>query len=100
MTPSLGRRRYPAALLAVATAILVPGLMQLPAVADPDPGPGAPELDLLDPGTAVQTLGDPVAGLANVDTRGVAQPSATQLAAASRLGGASLRWNSFGTPAS
>lgn len=101
--PSPGRRRLPAALLAVLTVILVPGLTQLPAVADPDAGDplglGGLELPLLDGGNPALTLADPIAGLENVDTRGVAKPTATQLTAARRLG-ATLRWNSFGTPSS
>ncbi len=46
------------------------------------------------------TLGDPVAGLPDVDARGVRLPSLGQRRAAARLDTASLRWNDFGTPAS
>ncbi len=46
------------------------------------------------------TLGDPVAGLLDVDVRGVRLPSLAQQRAAAALDAASLRWNDFGTPAS
>jgi hypothetical protein len=104
MTLPLGRRRYPAVLLVLLTVILVPGLTQLPAVADSDPddplGLGSRELDLLDGGAPGGTLADPVAGLADVDTRGVTGPTAAQRSAAARLDAVSLRWNDFGTPSS
>ncbi len=100
--PPPERRRHPAALLALLTVILVPGLTQLPAMADPgDPlGVGTTEQDLLGGGAPVGSIADPVAGLGNVDTRGVTRPSTAQVLAARRLRTASLRWNDFGTPAS
>ncbi len=103
MTLPLGRRRYQAAFLALVTVILVPGLNQLPAIAESDPGDSlgaGREQDLLDGGAPGGTLGDPVAGLADVDTRGVTRPSAAQRSAAARLDAVSLRWNDFGTPSS
>jgi hypothetical protein len=48
----------------------------------------------------VTTLGDAVPGLSEYDARGHALPTAAQLSAASKLGGASVRWNEYGTPAS
>lgn len=48
----------------------------------------------------VRTLGDPVAGPADVDTRGTAAPSALQRQAVSALGDVTARWGSLGTPAS
>ncbi len=89
------RRRRKTAALALATATLVPGLAQLPALAQnataPAPGRAA---------DAVTTLGDSVPGLSDLDARGTAAPSAVQKRLAGALGTASLRWNDFGTPAS
>lgn len=81
------------AALAVLTVALVPGLTQLPALAA---GPGAPG-----PTPAPsRTIGDPVHGLRDLDVRGHVAPTADQRAAVSALGGAQVRWNDFGTPAS
>lgn len=49
---------------------------------------------------AVTTLGDAVPGLSEYDARGHALPTAAQLSAAAKLGGATVRWNEYGTPAS
>ncbi|WP_323793781.1 M36 family metallopeptidase [Nocardioides sp.] len=97
------RGRYSAAIAALATATLVPGLLQMPAVADGVDIPSVPGLTRNDgvgerilPGS----IGDPVAGLVDIDTRGSTVPSALQKSAAARLGATDLRWNAFGTPAS
>jgi extracellular elastinolytic metalloproteinase len=87
-----------AAGLGLLTATLVPGLVQLPAFASGPTtatAPGtAPDLDDL------VTPGDAVAGLADVDVRGVTRPSAAQVLAVAELGVHDVRWNDFGTPAS
>jgi extracellular elastinolytic metalloproteinase len=95
---ALTRARVTAAGLGLLTAALVPGLVQLPAFAS---GPttatapaSAPSLDDL------VTPGDAVAGLADLDVRGVTKPSAAQVRAASALRLNDVRWNDFGTPAS
>ncbi|MGA8847477.1 MAG: M36 family metallopeptidase [Nocardioides sp.] len=101
MIPTNFRRgRHGAALMALATAILVPGLLQLPAAAEGNDTPGLSR----GPGSGERVLpgsiGDPVAGLVDIDSRGRALPSALQRSAAARLGAEDLRWNAFGTPAS
>ena len=95
---ALTRARVTAAGLGLLTVTLVPGLVQLPAFAN---GPttaaapaSAPSLDDL------VTPGDAVAGLADLDTRGIAKPSAAQVRAAAGLKVADVRWNDFGTPSS
>ncbi len=100
------RRRHALIASALLTATLVPGLLQLPAVAGSPstaslPGAvnaatAADETDL----SQVRTLGDPVLGLDDLDTRGTALPSAAQRSAVARLGVVDVRWNSFGTPSS
>ncbi len=97
------RGRYSAATAALVTAVLVPGLLQLPADAAGGDVPQVPGLtrtagvgDRVLPGS----IGDPVAGLVDIDTRGTTVPSATQRSAAARLGASDLRWNAFGTPSS
>ena len=89
--PRAGRTALVAAwLLAISTLAMTAG----PATADPDsvaPGPTPPD---------VRTLGDPVAGPRDVDTRGSAVPTALQRAAVSAIGDVTARWNAFGTPAS
>ncbi|MET0694351.1 MAG: peptidase M36, partial [Propionibacteriaceae bacterium] len=96
---ALTRARVSAAGLGLLTITLVPGLVQLPAFANGPttaaPASAAPSLDDL-----VVTPGDPVAGLADLDVRGVAAPSAKQILAVSALGVQDVRWNDFGTPAS
>src|SRR6187549_2161160 len=96
---ALTRARVSAAALGLLTVTLVPGLVQLPAFAN---GPttaatasAAPSLDGL-----VITPGDPVAGLAELDVRGVTTPSAKQILAVAQLGVQDVRWNDFGTPTS
>src|SRR6476661_5131953 len=92
MTPTSARSgRLTAAAVALLTATLVPGLAQLPAVAtESTPTPA----------TTLATPGDSVAGLADLDARGTALPTATEREAVSRLGAVDVRWNQFGTPAS
>ena len=103
------RSRYTVAAMALLTATLVPGLVQVPAIAeDPTPSPAASAPGVATPATGkvrdlsttFRGLGDPVPGLADRDTRGRALPSLTQKRAAARLGAVDLRWNRFGTPAS
>src|SRR5829696_760055 len=48
----------------------------------------------------VRTLGDPVAGPRDLDTRGTALPTSVQRGALAALGDVTARWNSLGTPAS
>lgn len=89
--PHLGRTSLAAAiLLAISTLVAVAS----PATAEPDtitPGPTPPD---------VRTLGDPVGGPRDVDTRGTAAPTADQRRAVSAMGGVTARWGSLGTPAS
>ncbi|WP_309648624.1 M36 family metallopeptidase [Nocardioides sp.] len=100
------RRRHTLTAAALLTATLVPGLLQLPALAD-TPTSSAPSLpsaataaaDEVDLGE-VRTLGDPVHGLDDVDARGTALPSVAQRKAVARLGVVDVRWNRFGTPSS
>lgn len=93
MTPTPRHRgRRATAALALATAALVPGLAALPAIASTTPA-AASANELI-------TLGDPTAGLSDMDSRGTALPSATQRSAIARLGAVNVRWNQFGTPAS
>ncbi|GAA1478888.1 hypothetical protein GCM10009623_33340 [Nocardioides aestuarii] len=76
-------------------AALLPGLTQLPALASSaPPAPSGPV------GDAVTTWGDAVPGLADLDVRGEAGPTAAQREAARSLGAVDLAWNRFGTPAS
>lgn len=77
---------------------LVLSLTQLPT----NPATGAPTPE--SPRVAIDAddfvgLGDSPLGLEDIDERGVALPSAAQRTAARGLG-ATVRWNSFGTPSS
>lgn len=99
------RGRYSATIAALATATLVPGLLQLqaPAAAEDPAVPAVPGLSRTNgvgerilPGS----IGDAVGGLLDIDRRGSALPSLAQQSAASRLGVQDLRWNAFGTPSS
>ncbi len=95
MTPSSTRRATRAlAGTALLTVALVPGLTQLPAIAQSAPAPAARVAD------EVVTWGDAVPGLADLDRRGTAQPTAAQQAAARALDAVDLGWNDFGTPSS
>ncbi|MFA6299109.1 MAG: M36 family metallopeptidase [Nocardioides sp.] len=96
--PSRGRR-YSAAAFALLTATLVPGLLQIPALADtpaPASGSAAPAVDADD----IRTIGDAVLGRPDVDLRGTALPSLAQQRAVASLGAVDVRWNRFGTPSS
>ncbi|MCP3422067.1 M36 family metallopeptidase [Nocardioides pinisoli] len=89
--PRLGRT-----LLAAATLLAISTLTTIasPATAEPEtvtPGPTPPD---------VRTLGDPVAGPGDVDTRGTATPTAAQRRAVAEMGEVTARWGSLGTPAS
>ena len=98
----LRRGGYRTAALALLTATLVPGLAQLPAFAtNPTAALATPTVDDLE-GVVhpLGGLGDPVAGLTDLDSRGTALPTAAQRTAAARLGAVDLRWNQFGTPSS
>jgi hypothetical protein len=100
-TPSR-RGRHGAAIVALATAVLLPGLLQLPALAD-GPVPDVPGLTRtagVGERVPLGSISDPVAGLVDVDLRGSALPSAAQRSAAAALGATELRWNGFGTPSS
>ena len=89
--PRLGRTTLAAAsLLAISSLSTIAS----PATAEPDrvaPGPTPAD---------VRTLGDPVAGPADIDSRGTAEPTAAQEAAVAALGPVTARWNTLGTPAS
>lgn len=86
--------RYRVAALALLTVTLVPGLAQLPATAMSSPTTPTTH------SVPLGGIGDPVAGLTDLDARGTALPTAAQRAAAARLGAVDLRWNQFGTPSS
>jgi extracellular elastinolytic metalloproteinase len=93
------RARVTAAALGLLTATLVPDLVQLPAFANgPTTAPAAASAAPLD--DLVITPGDPVAGLDDLDRRGVTGPSTAQTRAVARLRVDDVRWNDFGTPAS
>ncbi|CAI9404791.1 M36 family metallopeptidase [Nocardioides sp. T2.26MG-1] len=96
----LRRGRYRTASLALLTATLVPGLAQLPALAASPTTARATAPTGDDATHPLGSLGDPVAGLSDLDARGSVLPSAAQRSAAARLGAVDLRWNQFGTPAS
>ncbi|MFM6852199.1 MAG: M36 family metallopeptidase, partial [Terrabacter sp.] len=81
-------------LLAISTLTTIAA----PATAEPSAGaqavaPGATPAD-------VRTLGDPVAGPRDVDTRGTVPPTDLQRRAVDALGDVTARWNQLGTPAS
>ena len=106
MSLSSPRRRRTTVAVSLLTATLVPGLFQLSAVAGsaapPAAAPTASPASTAAGRTTVPpgSIGDPVAGLLDVDARGVRLPSLSQRRAAAALDTASLRWNDFGTPAS
>ncbi|MCK9824186.1 M36 family metallopeptidase [Nocardioides cavernae] len=89
--PRLGRTTLAAASLLAISSL---STIAAPATAEPDTvAPGPTPAD-------VRTLGDPVAGPSDTDTRGTASPTATQKAAVDALGAVTARWNPLGTPAS
>lgn len=90
------RHRLGSTALAAASLLAISTLTTIaaPATAEPEtitPGPTPRD---------VRTLGDPVAGPADIDSRGTALPSAAQRQAVTALGDVTARWNSLGTPAS
>src|SRR6476661_6302385 len=96
MTPSTPRRRWRHRHVAAAAGLLavtlVPGLTQLPAVAENTTHQTSSATDQL------TTLGDTAPGLSKLDARGTALPSVAQKQAVSRLGAVDVRWNQYGTP--
>ncbi|MCY4725773.1 M36 family metallopeptidase [Nocardioides sp. STR2] len=96
---TIPRPRVGRASLAAATLLAISTLGTVPTIASPatagtgriTPGPTPPD---------VRTLGDPVAGPRDIDTRGSALPTSPQRAAVSAIGDVTARWNAFGTPAS
>jgi extracellular elastinolytic metalloproteinase len=92
MTPLMQRRgRTRLAALALAATTLATGAAQLPALATS----ASPVLS----SPSIVTPGDAVAALSDIDSTGAALPSLTQRRAADALH-ATVRWNTFGTPAS
>ncbi len=96
MTSIARRARTATACLLLAAATSAPLLHQLPAQATDAPHGSASD------GSPVRTIGDPVAGLPDIDQVGAAvAPTATQTSAAHALGsGVTVTWNDAGTPAS
>jgi len=92
MTYTTPRTRLRLAAAGLAATTLVAGLATLPAFGSTASPAGNPLSDLV-------TWGDSPAHAENVDTRGVALPTAAQRRAVAGLG-ATVRWNDFGTPAS
>lgn len=88
-------RRRTTVALALATATLVPGLTQLPALAqDSSATPATTGLRI------TGTIGDATGMLPDLDVRSSVLPTLAQKRAARTLGLSSLRWNAYGTPAS
>jgi extracellular elastinolytic metalloproteinase len=90
------RHRLGRTILAAASLLAISTLTTIPAPATAEP-------ETITPGPAprdVRTLGDPVAGPADVDSRGTALPSPAQRQAVTALGDVTARWSSLGTPAS
>ena len=96
------RRRFTAAVVALAAVTLVSGLPHQPASADGSSPATSPVTSPVPDGETelLGGIGDPVVGLPDVDVRGSALPSLLQKQSAARLGVQDLRWNRFGTPAS
>ena len=87
-----GSSRVAALLTALLTATLVPGLAQLPAVADPSATDSTAR--------AVVTPADAWVARPDLDRRGTTLPTLVQRRAVSGLGAVDVRWNQFGTPTS
>ncbi|WP_109507567.1 M36 family metallopeptidase [Nocardioides speluncae] len=79
---------------AIAAGLAAALVVSMPS-AGGQPAPAGPAPD----SKPVVTLGDSPAGLADLDARGRALPTASRRAAVGVLG-ADVRWNAFGTPAS
>ena len=102
--PSLARGRRKLAgpaqpmiwLTALLTATLVPGLAQLPAIADD----AQSAMSTKATSHASATLADTWLARPDLDQRGTALPSLSQRSAAAGLGAVDVRWNDFGTPTS
>lgn len=97
---TLPRHRFGRTTLAAASLLAISTLTTIasPATAEASGGSAA-----VTPGPApadVRTIGDPVAGPRDVDTRGTALPTALQRRAVDELGDVTARWNTLGTPAS
>lgn len=92
-------RRVTVAVAGLLTASSLTALGTISAEAQPT---GQPAGRAGSPGSPddVRTLGDPVHGLADVDTRAAVAPLASQRTAAGALGPVTLRWNDLGSPAS
>ncbi|WP_248581068.1 M36 family metallopeptidase [Nocardioides sp. InS609-2] len=84
------------ALVALATGLVAAATL----TTGQDPGSGAYAAPAAVDLDAVRTLGDPVAGLADLDVRDAVAPLSGQRQAAATLDGVHVRWNDLGTPAS
>jgi extracellular elastinolytic metalloproteinase len=95
MTYPSRRARATTAGLALLAVAFAPALQQLPATAA-----GSGDKPSLPAPVNVSTIGDPVPGLSDLSLIGGAEPSLEQQAEARALGDVTMRWNSYGTPAS
>ena len=94
------RRRTGPVALAASSLLAITTFATLAAPATAEAGEQAPSVT---PGATpadVRTLGDPVAGPRDLDTRGTARPTDLQRQAVDTLGRVTARWNQLGTPAS
>ena len=94
MTRTLLQRRVTLAVAGLLSATTVAAIGIIPADAQSTKGPAPVSPD------AVRTLGDPVHGLEDVDTRVPVTPLASQQEAVAGLGDVRLRWNDLGSPSS
>ena len=94
MTSTPRHRRVTLAVAGLFSASLVATLGIIPADAQSASPSAPPSAD------DVRTLGDPVHGLEDKDTRSKVAPTALQRASVAALGPAILRWNDLGSPAS
>ncbi len=88
------QRRVALAVAGLLSATTATALGIIPADAQSATGPASIAPD------DVRTLGDPVHGLEDVDTRTAVAPLASQREAVATLGDVRLRWNDLGSPAS